>query len=136
MGRGIPTGPTGGVRGSRTRIEDLDRSPFAVDRREHHDERSAKPRLQRRVRTRLKGRRYRLYLFGSRARKEGSPRSDYDLALLADPPLDLATLAELREALEGLPILQPLDLVELSWAPGLKEVVEREGILLDEGREA
>ena len=89
-----------------------------------------------RVRTRLKGRRYRLYLFGSRARKEGSPRSDYDLALLADPPLDLATLAELREALEGLPILQPLDLVELSWAPGLKEVVEREGILLDEGREA
>ena len=80
--------------------------------------------VKRRVRTRLKGRRYRLYLFGSRARKEGSPRSDYDLALLADPPLDLAT------------ILQPLDLVELSWAPGLKEVVEREGILLDEGREA
>lgn len=88
--------------------------------------------VKRRVRTRLKGRRYRLYLFGSRARKEGSPRSDYDLALLADPPLDLATLAELREALEGLPILQPLDLVELSWAPGLKEVVKREGILLDE----
>ncbi len=88
------------------------------------------------MRARLKGRRYRLYLFGSRARKEGSLRSDYDLALLADPPLDLATLAELREALEGLPILQPLDLVELSWAPGLKEVVEREGILLDEGREA
>ena len=76
--------------------------------------------VKRRVRTRLKGRRYRLYLFGSRARKEGSPRSDYDLALLADPPLDL----------------EPLDLVELSWAPGLKEVVEREGILLDEGREA
>ena len=85
--------------------------------------------VKRRVRTRLKGRR-------SRARTAGRPRSDYDLALLADPPLDLATLAELREALEGLPILQPLDLVELSWAPGLKEVVEREGILLDEGREA
>jgi len=92
--------------------------------------------VRRRVRKRLKGRRYRLYLFGSRARKEAGPRSDYDLALLADPPLDLATLAELREALEDLPILQSLDLVEVSLAPGLREAVEKEGILLDEGNEA
>ncbi len=81
----------------------------------------------------LQGRRYRLYLFGSRARGEATPRSDYDLALWADPPLDLATLAHLREALEALPILQRVDLVELSWAPGLRGVVEREGVLLGEG---
>lgn len=82
----------------------------------------------------LEGRRYRLYLFGSRAKGEASPRSDYDLALWADPPLDLATLARLREELENLPILQALDLVELSWAPGLEAVVEQEGVLLAEGR--
>ncbi|HAR68661.1 nucleotidyltransferase [Thermus scotoductus] len=87
----------------------------------------------RRVAELLKGRRYRLYLFGSRARKEASPRSDYDLALWADPPLDLATLARIREALEELPILQRIDLVELSWAPGLKKTVEEEGILIAEG---
>jgi predicted nucleotidyltransferase len=74
--------------------------------------------VRRRVRKRLKGRRYRLYLFDSRSRGEATPRSDYDLALWADPPLDLATLAHLREALEALPILQRVDLVELSWAQG------------------
>lgn len=90
--------------------------------------------LKERVAHMLEGRRYRLYLFGSRAKGEASPRSDYDLALWADPPLDLATLARLREELENLPILQALDLVELSWAPGLKAVVEQEGVLLAEGR--
>ncbi|WP_234555061.1 nucleotidyltransferase family protein [Thermus caliditerrae] len=86
-----------------------------------------------RVARHLQGRRYRLWLFGSRARGQASPRSDYDLALWADPPLDLATLARLREELEGLPLMQRVDLVELSWAPGLKEAVEREGVLLGEG---
>lgn len=74
--------------------------------------------LAERVAQVLAGRRYRLYLFGSRACGEASPRSDYDLALWADPPLDLATLARLREELDNLPILQSIDLVELSWAPG------------------
>ncbi|MEZ0348385.1 MAG: hypothetical protein ABWJ90_07730 [Thermus sp.] len=58
---------------------------------------------------------------------------DPALALLAEPPLDLATPARLREALEELPVLQTFDLVELSWAPGLKEVVEKEGVLLARG---
>jgi hypothetical protein len=58
------------------------------------------------------------------------------LAIWAEPPLDLATLSQIREELEDLPILQRVDLVELSWAPGLREKVEREGILLGEGGEA
>jgi predicted nucleotidyltransferase len=70
--------------------------------------------LTRRVAQRLQGRRYKLYLFGSRAQGNASPRSDYDLALWTDPPLDLATLARLR-------------------APGLKETVEKEGVLLGQG---
>lgn len=72
----------------------------------------------------LKGRRDRLYLFGSRAGGEATARSDYGLAVWADPPLDLATLARAREALEDLAILQQVDLVGLSWAPGLEDVVE------------
>jgi predicted nucleotidyltransferase len=86
--------------------------------------------------SRLEGRRYHLYLFGSRALGARTPRSDYDLAIWAEPPLDLATLSQIREELEDLPILQRVDLVELSWAPGLREKVEREGILLGEGGEA
>lgn len=88
--------------------------------------------LARRVGKALEGRRYRLYLFGSRARGEAGPRSDYDLAVWADPPLDLATVARLREELEQVNILQHVDLVELSWAPGLRETVEREGVVLGE----
>jgi len=38
--------------------------------------------------SRLEGRRYRLYLFGSRALEAHTPRSDYDLAIWAEPPLD------------------------------------------------
>lgn len=80
----------------------------------------------------LRGRRYRLYLFGSRARGTATPRSDYDLALWADPPLDLPTLGALRAALEELPLPVRVDLVDLRLSPGLLRAVEEEGVLLDE----
>lgn len=65
---------------------------------------------------RLSGRRYRLYLFGSRARGTASPRSDYDLGVQADGQIDLATLAEIRDDLEQLPVLQRIELVDLTAA--------------------
>lgn len=64
----------------------------------------------------LSGRRYRVHLFGSRARGTATPRSDYDLALQADAPLDFATLARIRAELDELPVLQRIELVDLAAA--------------------
>lgn len=79
------------------------------------------------------GRHYRLLLFGSRTKGRATLRSDYDLALLSEHPIELAILARLREALEQLPILQRIDVVDLSRvSPEFAEQVLREGMLLDE----
>ncbi|MDN5862595.1 MAG: nucleotidyltransferase domain-containing protein [Salinisphaera sp.] len=64
----------------------------------------------------LADRHYRLYLFGSRADGTATPRSDYDLALEPDRPLDNVTLARIRAELERLPVMQRLDFVDLSSA--------------------
>ncbi len=64
----------------------------------------------------LQGRRYKLYLFGSRARGDASPRSDDDMVLQADPPLDLATLARVREA--------PLAEKEYTAMPGALQALQ------------
>jgi len=61
-------------------------------------------------------RRYRLYLFGSRARGDATSRSDYDFGVQADGPLELATLARIRADLEDLPVLQRIDVVDLTAA--------------------
>ena len=51
----------------------------------------------------LANRHYRLCLFGSRVAGTATVRSDYDLAIQADAPLSLATLAALRADMEELP---------------------------------
>ena len=81
----------------------------------------------------LAGRRYYLRLFGSRAKGASSSRSDYDLAIDADGPIDFATMDRIRERLEGLPVLQNIDLVDLKTvSSGFAETVIREAVVLDE----
>lgn len=81
----------------------------------------------------LGDRRYRLYLFGSHANGRATPRSDYDFAVQAQAPLDLATLAAIRADLEDLPVLQGFDVVDLTAAaPEFARRVLEHSQILDE----
>jgi predicted nucleotidyltransferase len=64
----------------------------------------------------LGSRRYRVYLFGSRARGTANERSDYDFGIQAESPLELATLGKLRGELDELPVLQRIEVVDLAAA--------------------
>ena len=63
---------------------------------------------------RLAGHGARVFLFGSRARSDGHPGSDIDIAVLPEQPLPAGLLGELREALEESTIPQTVDVVDLS----------------------
>jgi len=84
------------------------------------------------LRALLAGRPYRLLLFGSRAQGRSTNRSGYDLAILADAPLPLALMAPLRAALEDLPVLQKVDLVDVrAVSPEFAREVMKSGLVLD-----
>jgi len=73
--------------------------------------------------------RARVFLFGSRAVGGAREGSDIDVAILPLEPLPIATLAEIREALEESTIPYRVDLVDLRFAPsGLRDRVLREGV--------
>jgi predicted nucleotidyltransferase len=53
-----------------------------------------------------------IFLFGSRAAGQHTIRSDIDIGLESAVKIPLATLAQIREELEQLPILPKIDLVD------------------------
>lgn len=68
-------------------------------------------------------------LFGSRARGDARRASDIDLALCAEAPLPLDTMAALREALEESRVPFRIDLVDYARAaPELRQAIDREAI--------
>jgi predicted nucleotidyltransferase len=70
----------------------------------------------------------RIYLFGSRARGEASEHSDIDIAIKSDRSLR-EPLAHARFLIEESHIPYKVDLVELSKAPYLEQIIEKEGIV-------
>lgn len=69
----------------------------------------------------------RIILFGSRARKDAHPGSDYDVAI-DDPQLTPVLLAKLRAELNSLPTLLNIDLVWMNQAaPVLRQRILSEG---------
>jgi predicted nucleotidyltransferase len=68
-----------------------------------------------------------IYLFGSRAKGKATPYSDIDIALRGTKALG-TKLTLVREAIENSDIPYKVDLIDLSRAPYLETVVEREGI--------
>jgi len=85
------------------------------------------------VASQLAGKSYRLFLFGSRAKNTSSPRSDYDLAIDAGSSIDLATIHRIREKLDGIPIMQKIDLLDLrSISRGFLDAISGELVVLDE----
>lgn len=76
----------------------------------------------------------RIYLFGSRARGDASPRSDIDLAI-ACPGADARVWADICEAVDGADTLLRIDVVRLDEAaPELAGRILMEGRLLYERR--
>jgi predicted nucleotidyltransferase len=53
-----------------------------------------------------------IFLFGSRAAGQHTLRSDFDIGLESTAKIPLATLAQIREELEQLPLLPQIDLVD------------------------
>ena len=69
----------------------------------------------------------RIILFGSRARGDGSPRSDIDLAIDA-PTMTRGAWLRLLDAADEAPTLLPLDVLHLQAAsPALRHRIEAEG---------
>ena len=70
----------------------------------------------------------RIFLFGSRGRGEASEHSDIDIAIKSNKSLKGA-LAHARFVIEESHIPYKVDLVELSKAPYLEQIIEKEGVL-------
>jgi predicted nucleotidyltransferase len=83
------------------------------------------------VKQALRGKKYRAYLFGSRATGAQIPTSDIDIGILADEaPIELE-LSLAREALEDSTIPLLIEVVDLNrTSADFKAQVLQEGILL------
>lgn len=59
---------------------------------------------------------HRVLLFGSRARGDARPLSDFDVGVVGPEPLDLMSFYEIEDRIEALPTLQRIDWVDLNRA--------------------
>ena len=55
---------------------------------------------------------YRVFFFGSRVAGRGTERSDIDVGIEGPAPVPGSMMAEMREALEQLPLLYKIDIVD------------------------
>jgi hypothetical protein len=55
-----------------------------------------------------------IVLFGSQANSPELQRADFDIGLISSESIPPSVLTTIREALEDLPVLYPIDLVEMS----------------------
>lgn len=69
-----------------------------------------------------------IYLFGSRARGDESAYSDIDIAIESNRTLS-EKLSQARLDIEESLIPYKVDLVELSKAPYLRKIIQKEGVL-------
>jgi len=82
--------------------------------------------------TSLRG--YKVILFGSRARGNADPSSDFDMGVIGEHPLDLKSFYKIADALEELPTLYRIDWVDLNrTSEKLRKQALKEGKVLYEG---
>ena len=68
-----------------------------------------------------------IYLFGSRAKGKATPYSDVDIAIESDS-LSAAELAKIHFTIEESNFPYKVDLIDLSKAPYLKKIIDKEGV--------
>ncbi|OGP10119.1 MAG: hypothetical protein A3G39_07930 [Deltaproteobacteria bacterium RIFCSPLOWO2_12_FULL_43_16] len=59
---------------------------------------------------------YQIFYFGSRVRGRATSRSDLDIGLKAENKIPFYVMARIEEELDGLPMLQKIDIVDFSLA--------------------
>ena len=59
---------------------------------------------------------YKIFVFGSRVTGKGNDRSDIDIGVLGSRALSLSKLGAIKEAMEDLPILYKVDVVDFKRA--------------------
>lgn len=71
-----------------------------------------------------------IYLFGSRARKDYTERSDIDIAIDIGRQMTLAEKGRIMTMLDALSMPQRIDVVDLNRAPeSLKDAILKEGLV-------
>lgn len=86
-------------------------------RLEHYSEEKLKKELKEIVGKKLDLKSYRLFFFGSRTMGKGTERSDIDVGIEGPKEIPLQTMARLKEALEKLPLLYKVELVDFKNVP-------------------
>ena len=60
---------------------------------------------------------YKVFLFGSRATGSATKRSDFDIGIIGEESIPAKTFIEIQEELDNLPIFQEIELVDFSKVP-------------------
>lgn len=74
---------------------------------------------------------YEVWAFGSRVKGTAKAYSDLDLAIMSDLPLPLASMAELRQALDDSDLTIKVDVVD--WAqtsPRFRKIIEEQKLVV------
>jgi type I restriction enzyme S subunit len=77
---------------------------------------------------------YEVWAFGSRVKGTARTYSDLDLAIISDLPLPLASMAELRQALDASDLTIKVDVVD--WAqtsPRFRKIIEEKKLVVQGG---
>ncbi len=78
-----------------------------------------------------------VFVFGSRIKGTQRKFSDLDLCLKAKKPIDLATIAMLKEALSQSDLPFTVDVIDYnSLSAGFKKIIDEEGVLFNETKPA
>jgi predicted nucleotidyltransferase len=84
------------------------------------------------VRRSVPSRDYRVYLFGSWASERANERSDIDIGIEGQAPVDPAVMGAIRDAFEALPTLYMLDIVDFTRVdPGFRALAMARAVELE-----
>ena len=76
----------------------------------------------------------RIFLFGSRARGDAEPTSDFDFAIDAGSKIPLDVIARIEDEIEELRTLKSVDIVDLNRVnPAFKTIILKMGVIIYDG---